>query len=558
MASNQTTLEFVLKAKDEASSSLKSFSANAQSVFKSFAVAGTAAFGALTAVVKTSIDASSEAADVQAQLGAVLKSTGGIAGVTAQKAVELSKALQKQTTFGDEAILSAENMLLTFTNIKDNVFPEATKTVLDMSVALGQDTKNSAIQLGKALNDPILGVTALRKVGVNFTESQRELIKSMVESGDVMGAQKLILKELATEFGGSAQAAADTFGGRMKQLKEIVGDLQEEIGNAFVPVLQSLTEKITPVVNNMIAWAQENPELVKNIILTVGAVSALAIVIGGLSLVLTPVIAGITLLLSPVGLLVTAFFGVAAAAIYFRDNLGELFQLLDEKTGIITFMKDAWDSVVQVFNNSLKPALAELWEALVPLKPFLEALGVVFGTILVIALASFVKALQIGVNMLTLVLTGATKLAEFLTTVLAKAFEFIGGIVQGTINFFKNLTDAVNRAIDALSRFNVIQGAKNYASNVAGGFNIVKESVGNFFGGKRADGGSVMGGRSYLVGERGAELFTPNATGRITPMTGGNVTLVIKGNTFMGDEDMAVRIGDMIVNRLQMVSKIGL
>lgn len=78
---------------------------------------------------------------------------------------------------------------------------------LDMATAMNGGLKpsaeqlsNQAIQLGKALNDPIIGMGALRKVGVAFTEAQKEQIKTLQESGDLMGAQKIILNELGNEF----------------------------------------------------------------------------------------------------------------------------------------------------------------------------------------------------------------------------------------------------------------------------------------------------------------------------------------------------------------------
>jgi phage-related minor tail protein len=151
------------------------------------------------------------AQQVQAQLNAVLKSTGGVAGITAIQVNAYAEVMSKVTMFDDEAIVSAQSMLLTFTNIGSSVFPSATSAVLDMSQALGQDLQSSAIMLGKALQNPIMGVTALRRVGVNFTEEQQELIKFLVESGQLEEAQALILKELKTEFGGSAEAAGKTF-----------------------------------------------------------------------------------------------------------------------------------------------------------------------------------------------------------------------------------------------------------------------------------------------------------------------------------------------------------
>ena len=187
-------------------------------------------FRILTGFVKESIEAAIEQERVEAALEAVLKSTKNAAGLNKDELLKMASALQKTTTFGDEAIVSAENLLLTFTNIGKKVFPDALEIVLDMSTALGQDLKSSAIQVGKALQDPILGVTALRRVGVNFNETQTEMIKGLVKSGETLEAQKFILEELQTEFGGAAAAAADTFGGALKQLGNVWGDLKEKVG----------------------------------------------------------------------------------------------------------------------------------------------------------------------------------------------------------------------------------------------------------------------------------------------------------------------------------------
>ena len=145
----------------------------------------------------------------------------------------MASGLQNVTTFGDEAIMGGQSLLLTFKNIGRDVFPQATETMLDMSQALGQDMKSSAIQLGKALNDPITGVTALQRVGVSFTEDQREQIEVLVESGQTMEAQSLILDELSSQFGGSASAAAETYTGQITQLNNTFGDLREQIGFAL-------------------------------------------------------------------------------------------------------------------------------------------------------------------------------------------------------------------------------------------------------------------------------------------------------------------------------------
>ena len=176
-----------------------------------------------------SIQAARESAQANAQLEAVLKSTGNAAGMTKGELENLAGALQNTTNFSDEAVMGGESLLLTFTRIGKDVLPQATETMLDMSQAMGQDVKSSAVQLGKALNDPVEGIDALTRVGVTFTAAQKEQIAAMVEAGDVAGAQRAILAELNTEFGGSAEAARKA-AGEAQNIAVAYGNLQENVG----------------------------------------------------------------------------------------------------------------------------------------------------------------------------------------------------------------------------------------------------------------------------------------------------------------------------------------
>lgn len=208
--------------------------------------AGIAALGIGAGVafgLKKAVESANDHAVALAQTRAVLKSTGGVANVTAKQITGLADSIEKTTGVDDLAIQRGENLLATFTNIRNetgkgnDVFTRATKTIADMSVALGQDTKASAIQLGKALNDPIKGVTALRRVGVSFTADQLKQIKSLVASGKTLDAQKLILRELTKEFGGSAKAAGQTLPGQLNILKARLDDVAQKVGEKLVPAL---------------------------------------------------------------------------------------------------------------------------------------------------------------------------------------------------------------------------------------------------------------------------------------------------------------------------------
>lgn len=191
------------------------------------AIAGALAGLAVGETVRKVINATIEQENAVRQLEARLKSTGGVVGVTSRELQGFASELQRLTTYGDEAVLAMQGVLLTFTNIRGEVFKDATVAILDLSTAMGQDLQSSAVQVGKALNDPLKGITALQRVGVAFTESQKQVIKSLVEAGDAAAAQRIILRELNTEFGGAAAAAANTLGGSIQQLKNAFGDLFE-------------------------------------------------------------------------------------------------------------------------------------------------------------------------------------------------------------------------------------------------------------------------------------------------------------------------------------------
>jgi hypothetical protein len=225
------------------------------STFGSIMPLAAAAAGA--AVLKfgvDSINAFKESEAAMGQTNAVLKSTGGAANVTAEDVLNLAAKLRDMSGADDEAIQASENLLLTFTKVRNeagkgnDVFNQATGAILDMATSMNngaipslEDLNSKTILVGKALNDPIKGLTALTRVGVNFTDGQREQITAMVEAGDTMGAQKLILAELTKEFGGSAKAAGDTFAGAQAKAQQKIEDLQEVIGGLLLPVIAEMT-----------------------------------------------------------------------------------------------------------------------------------------------------------------------------------------------------------------------------------------------------------------------------------------------------------------------------
>jgi len=195
------------------------------------------------------VEKTKQQALVEAQLNAVLKSTAGVAGLTSKELLKMASALQKQSRFGDEAIIKAQALMLTFTKVGKDVFPDAIETVLNMGEAMGQDLQQSVIQVGKALNDPIQGISALSRVGVQLSEEQEQSIRDFMAVNDVASAQKIILGELETQFGGVAKAASKTLGGALDNMSMSVGDAQEALGEQLAPVIIGMATSISVLAN---------------------------------------------------------------------------------------------------------------------------------------------------------------------------------------------------------------------------------------------------------------------------------------------------------------------
>lgn len=216
--------------------------------------------------INLSKDALAEGREAQ-KVGAVtaqtIKATGGAANVTRKQVESLSGAISEKVGQDDEAIQSGANLLLTFKNIRNEagkgnkIFNQATRATVDLAVGMKTNARGAAIQLGKALNDPVKGVTALNKAGVTFTQQQKDQIKTLVQSGHTLEAQKVILKEVNHQVGGVAAAqatAGDKFAVSFK-------NLEEQVGTALIPTLDKLattaSTKWVPAVSEFVSGFED-------------------------------------------------------------------------------------------------------------------------------------------------------------------------------------------------------------------------------------------------------------------------------------------------------------
>jgi len=263
----------------------------------------------IVALGAASLQAAKESKLAFAQVEAALKSMGSAAGRNAEQLKAQAAQLQATSTFDDDDILGKVTAnLLTFGNVSGEAFDRAQQAAVDLSARLGQDLQSSAIQLGKALNDPVKGVSALAKVGVSFTEQQKAQIKAMAEAGNVAGAQGLILNELEKQYGGAAQAMRDAT--PEAATVDAWREFQETIGEVALKVLPPLTAILTRVLDG---FNTLDPGLQTMIIGGAALAAALGPVAIGLGSVIS--VAGALLpVLAPVGAFLSAVLIPAAIA----------------------------------------------------------------------------------------------------------------------------------------------------------------------------------------------------------------------------------------------------
>lgn len=180
--------------------------------------------------------------DAEARVAAVIRTTGGAAGFTADELKKMASSFQAATRVGDEAILEIQAKFLTFKSIQGEVFERGIELALDMAAVMGTDARNAAIQMAMALEDPVRGVTRLRRAGVTFSDQQMVQIRNFQETNQLAKAQALVLEVIEGQLGGVAKAMAETDPGKIEQLDNAIGDVKEEIGEKLLPVMIAFKE----------------------------------------------------------------------------------------------------------------------------------------------------------------------------------------------------------------------------------------------------------------------------------------------------------------------------
>jgi hypothetical protein len=297
-----------------------------------------------------SIEEYDQKAKVTAETMATLASTNHAAGRSIEQLKQQADGLESVTLFDGDDTMGAQKLLLTFKNVKGEVFDKAIPMIQDMATQFASanggvvDLKGSAIQLGKALDDPIKGVAALHRVGVSFSEAQMEQIKHMQTTGDLAGAQTLILKELETQVGGVAEAARNAGAGGMQAMGLQIKNIKEDVGqglvgafNVFSPILQGVVTLIGDFVGFLVnggPWVKAIAAAVLGAAIAIGV-----IVVATKAWTVAQWLLNIAMDANPIGIVIVAIAAFATA----------IYVLWEKVEGFRAFLYGLWDAVKEVF-----------------------------------------------------------------------------------------------------------------------------------------------------------------------------------------------------------------
>jgi phage-related protein len=514
---------------------------------------------------KESVLAAEAAATAQSRLEAVAKATGVFGAQTEQvtdRLGEFAKSQEMRLAVDDKVIKGVQAQLLSFKALgasADEVggaFDRATVAAFDMAAAGFGSAEGNATALGKALENPIKGVTALARMGTTFTDQQREQIRVLQESGDLLGAQELILAEVESQYGGVAAATADA----SDKLGIAFDNIKETAGAALLPVFAEIVEGLMPVTEAIGTELAATLESLSPVLMEI------ANMIPGLLTAFMP-------LIPILGVLAGLFLEMVAQLLPVFVKLFE--QLLPVILELAPILADVFLQVLE----ALLPVFMEIIDALMPivvaLLPVLAQLIISLAPVIITLVKAFLPLIEE-------ILPHVISLIEFLTPILVFIGELIGVVLVAAVGFFIAAFENVQEFFEKFGPVfqnifiglqivfatvinAMISGFENFINFFVRGFNTLVRGINMIrrefnqeefalaaevqFGRVEvpeliplAAGGIVTGPTSALIGEAGPEAVIP-----LSKMGSMGNTYNITINANVADS----RLGEVVVNAIK-------
>jgi hypothetical protein len=454
------------------------------------------ALGGIALAAKAGLDGVMADDEALANLQSTITSTGNAANITSESFFAYANQLQKVTGTGADQITQGAALLATFKNVRNEtgkgnqVFNRATKAALDLSKKGFGDLSGSNKMLGKALNDPIRGITALSRAGVTFTDEQKATIKTLQESGRTLDAQKIILKEVEDQVGGTAESFGATTRGKIERSKRAFEEMQKTLARALLPVLEAAAS----IFQKLSGFIERNQKVSKIIIGVIAALAAGVLILNVAMKAFAVILAVISL--SPVVLIIGAIVLAVAAltigfiALYkksetFRKIVTVAFESAKKVIGkVVDFLKGpvlaAWEviqGVLEVIKGLIEGDFSRVWEGIK------TTIGGVLDGIKTSILGF---PLLIGGAVLEIGKTIVSKIAEGIVDLSTKVWDKLKGLPRALLNlavgWVEDLGTLGGRVITYIARgitglaSKAWENIKGFASALAGYFTL--ENIG--------------------------------------------------------------------------------
>lgn len=551
---------------------------------KKVAAVGAVAFGAIVGEValatKAYAESESQLARVDQTLRNVVSTVGGNFSQMSDRAREFGAQLQAIGGIGDEA--GAEGFA---------------KMLMVSGGDMVEASKLATLAADLATAKQIDYATAVKTVSMTVAGNTK-VLKEYGITLDENATSQEALAALTASVDGQYRTFGQTIEGQSAIMKQSLGDLQENIGKALLPVIQKVIEAITPLINKFVEWTGKNPELVSKIVLIAGAVAALITVVGTLGAILPAIIAGFTFIASPIGLIVIGIMAVIAAGIALYTHWDAVkAKAIEVWTAVKDFFLGIWQTVTTAVTTvwtAIKDFFAGIWEAIKLI--FLFQLQLIVGLVLSVFDAMGIDLVavfkSIGEfftefwNDLTSAFTWAINGIKLIWDTVWTAIRDVLGPVWLAIktavnealgwvsNKFKEWTAPLSKAWSALwSSFGgtvetMWEGVKNSIKSginwIIGKINFVIDAVNKVMAKGAgalgispiqiptipalANGGIVNKPTLAMIGEAGPEAVIPLNRGLAGA---GGLIIQISGNNIYGEEDFVDKFGKKLIGYIQ-------
>jgi len=531
----------------------KSFGGTFNGALKAAVVIGAAVLAtkAVFDFGKASILAAEEIATSEARIDQINKSMGLFGDETdavTKRLRNYAKENEQLLATDENVIMATQAKLLTFRELARSAdeagssFDRATAASIDLAAAGFGSAESNAVQLGKALNDPIKGISALTRVGLSFTDAEKDKIRALQESGDLLGAQDIVLAAIEAQVGGTAAATANA----SDRMALAFGNIQESVGAALMPAFATLAETMIPIVEDLapamaeavgaltpvlVKIAEALPEVINALLPLIPVFIDIIGLVLELAMELMPVFVEILNQVIPV---------VATLLPLFVQLLKDLFVplvpvVLDLVKQLTPLIQRVLPILVDLALKLIPPLITILQELFIPLIPiiikiidaFLPLLEMVLPILLdlltnfiiptFIYLAELFSVIVVGaINFLSDTLDALMpvieEVAKFFTDTWDGVSGFFKGLINGLIGMFEGFVNGIIGGVNAIIRaLNTIQiSIPDWVPGIGGKtFGINLPAISEMKIPRLAEGGFVDEATLAIVGEAGPEVVTP-------------------------------------------------